>query len=241
AGFERLGLNEEAMQIVVHVDGKRTAADVANAAGKDAFNAYKLLEALRALGLLSKLQVKDEFAFVTDAVTDGEDAWASRANELMTAAETEDLDLGVPSLDEPPVAEPAAPAAVAATLAAKEPQWGYEDAQIETPRQASPPPPPPAPAHKPVPAPPRRTQQVAPRTLSATQTQRKRQTSNPTPPPKRSRAPVFTLIVVMLIAAAGYAFWTWWSGQQGAAAQARPSGLKPTATRTTPPRAVVQP
>ena len=240
AGFERLGLNEEAVQIVVQVDGKRTAADVANAAGKDAFNAYKLLEALRALGLLSKLQVKDEFAFATDAVTDGEDAWASRANELMTAADTEDLDLGVPSLDEPPVAEPGAPAAVAATLAAKEPQWGYEDAQIETPRPASPPPPP-APAHKPVPAPPRRTQQVASRTLSATQTQRKRQISNPTPPAKRSRAPVFTLIVLMLIAAAGYAFWTWWSGQQGAAAQARPSGLKPTATQGTPPRAVVQP
>src|SRR5436309_2688153 len=113
AGFERLGLNEEAVQIVVQVDGKRTAADVANAAGKDAFNAYKLLEALRALGLLSKLQVKDEFAFATDAVTDGEDA--------------------------------------------------------------------------------------------------------------------------------GYAFGTWWSGQQGAAAQARPSGLKPTATQSTPPRAVVQP
>jgi hypothetical protein len=238
AGFERLGLNEEAVQIVVQVDGKRTAADVANAAGKDAFNAYKLLEALRALGLLSKLQVKDEFAFATDAVTDGEDAWTSRANELMTAADTEDLDLGVPSQDEPPVIEPAAPAAVAATLAAKEPQWGFDDA-----RQASPPPPsppPPAPAHSPVPAPPRRTQHVAPRTLSATQTQRKRQISNAAPPPKRSRAPVFTLIVLMLIAAAGYAFWTWWSGQQGAIAQARPSGLKPVATQSTLPRATVQ-
>jgi len=242
AGFERLGLNEEAVQIVVQVDGKRTAADVANAAGKDAFNAYKLLEALRALGLLSKLQVKDEFAFATDAVTDGEDAWTSRANELMTAADTEDLDLGVPSLDEPPVAEPAAPAAIAATLAATEPQWGYEDAQIETPRQASPPPPPPpppVPAHNPVPPPPRRTQHIAPRTLSATQTQRKRQVSNPAPHPKRSRAPVFTLIVLMLIAAAGYAFWTWWSGQQAAVAQARPSGLKPAATQSTPPRAAI--
>ena len=241
AGFDRLGLNEEAVQIVVQVDGKRTAADVANAAGKDAFNAYKLLEALRALGLLSKLQVKDEFAFATDAVTDGEDAWTSRANELMTTADTEDLDLGVPSLDEPPVAEPAAPAAVAATLAATEPQWGYEDAQIETPRQASPPapPPPPPPVHNSVPPPPRRTQHVAPRTLSATQTQRKRQISNAAPPPKRSRAPVFTLIVLMLIAAAGYAFWTWWSGQQAAVAQARPGGLKPAATQSTPPRVVV--
>src|SRR5947209_2717595 len=63
AAFERLGLNEEAAQIAAQVDGKRSASDIANMSGKDVFNVYKLLEALRALGLLTKAQVKDEFAF----------------------------------------------------------------------------------------------------------------------------------------------------------------------------------
>src|SRR6266566_10082706 len=45
--FRRLGLNEDAEQIVAQIDGNSTAADVAARSGKDIFNVYKLLEALR--------------------------------------------------------------------------------------------------------------------------------------------------------------------------------------------------
>ena len=231
--FERLGLNEEAAQIAAQVDGKRTAADIANTSGKDVFNVYKLLEALRALGLLTKAQVKDEFAFDTAAVSDAADAWNSRADELIaTASEGEDLDLGVPPQEEPPVKEPAAPAAVAASLA-NEPQWGFDDAQIEAAQQDAPPQqptPPPAPKPKPVviatpkpqpivmPSPPRSRPKPPVQTQRRIPTQARR--IEP-PPPPRSRVPVFTLIFIMFIAAAGYAFWTWWSGQQTTQAFAR--------------------
>ena len=231
AAFERLGLNEEAAQIAAQVDGKRTAADIANTSGKDVFNVYKLLEALRALGLLTKAHVKDEFAFDAAAVSDAADAWNNRADELIASAgEGEDLDLGVEPQEEPPVKEPGAPAAVAATLA-NEPQWGFDDAQIEAAQQAAPPPAPvPPPASKPkhvvipmpkqpaVAAPPR------PRPKPPVQTQRRipTQARRIEPPQPRSRVPVFTLIFIMFIAAAGYAFWTWWSGQQTTQAFARP-------------------
>src|SRR5260221_11099490 len=54
--FRRLGLNQDAEDIAIHIDGSNTAADVAASSGKDAFNVYKLLEALRGLGLLTKAQ-----------------------------------------------------------------------------------------------------------------------------------------------------------------------------------------
>jgi septal ring-binding cell division protein DamX len=238
AAFERLGLNEEAGQIAAQVDGKRSAADIANTSGKDVFNVYKLLEALRALGLLTKSQVKDEFAFETAAVSDAADAWNSRADELIAStSEGEDLDLGVPSQDEPPVREPAAPVGAAATMA-KEPQWGFDEAQIEAAQKAVPPPPLPA-APKPMLAEMPRPQPVVaprPRPSIPTQTQRKR----PSPPrvvepqSTRSRVPVFTLIFLMFIAAAGYAFWTWWSGQQTTQAFAQSQIRRPAPHVATP-------
>ena len=79
--FARLGLNEDASEIARKIDGKRTAAEIAAITGKDVFNTYKLLEALRALGLLRKLEskaeVKDELAFASVGVADAADAWSS--------------------------------------------------------------------------------------------------------------------------------------------------------------------
>jgi hypothetical protein len=82
--FRRLGLNQDAEEIAAQIDGRNSAADVANAAGKDAFNLYKLLEALRALGLLvkgDKPQVTSEVGPIDDfagaGVADAADMWAT--------------------------------------------------------------------------------------------------------------------------------------------------------------------
>src|SRR5712692_4242295 len=78
-GFGRLGLNEEAEQIASQIDGSRSAAEIAAATGKDVFNVYKLLEALRTLGLLQRSAAAapaagfDDFAAV--GVGDASDAW----------------------------------------------------------------------------------------------------------------------------------------------------------------------
>src|SRR5215212_7951396 len=47
--FGRLGLNEDAEAIVAEVDGTKSAAEVAAASGRDAFNVYKLLHAFATL------------------------------------------------------------------------------------------------------------------------------------------------------------------------------------------------
>src|SRR6266478_2275754 len=52
--FRRLGLNEDAEQIVAQIDGVSTAAEVAGRSGKEVFNVYKLLEALRLLHLVTR-------------------------------------------------------------------------------------------------------------------------------------------------------------------------------------------
>src|SRR5260221_9930990 len=102
--FRRLGLNQDAENIAGHIDGSNTAADVAAASGKDAFNVYKLLEALRVLGLLSKAQATSQVSagdthqdFASVGVADAADAWHTDAKF--------DLD------DEPPLS--LAPAAAA--------------------------------------------------------------------------------------------------------------------------------
>ena len=79
--FGRLGLNEDAEAIVAEVDGSKSAAEVASASGRDAFNVYKLLHALATLGILTtKPQVTPEFSldedFASAGVADASDMWA---------------------------------------------------------------------------------------------------------------------------------------------------------------------
>ncbi|MGK2859664.1 MAG: DUF4388 domain-containing protein [Thermoanaerobaculia bacterium] len=52
--FSSLGLNQEAETITSSIDGVRTAAEIASESGSDAFNVYKLLNALNLLGLVEK-------------------------------------------------------------------------------------------------------------------------------------------------------------------------------------------
>jgi len=54
--YPELGLNQEADTILTSVDGSRTAAEVVEASSSDAFNVYKLLQALEHLGLIDRRQ-----------------------------------------------------------------------------------------------------------------------------------------------------------------------------------------
>lgn len=54
--FSSLGLNQEAEAITARIDGVLTAADIASESGSDAFNVYKLLNALNLLGLVQKVE-----------------------------------------------------------------------------------------------------------------------------------------------------------------------------------------
>ncbi|HYS53673.1 MAG TPA: DUF4388 domain-containing protein [Thermoanaerobaculia bacterium] len=186
--FSRLGLNEDASEIASKIDGKRTAAEIAAVTSKDVFNTYKLLEALRALGLLRRLdakaEVKDELAFASVGVADAADAWSSGK---MPAFEVE---------PEPPV-QPTGEVAPAPPSTSMLPdlQWGFDDAQIETASKAAsapPPPPPPPPVSR----------------MSQTQTRR-------TPPQftrveakkKKRQAPVFLLVVLLIAGAVAFSVW----------------------------------
>jgi uncharacterized protein DUF4388 len=63
--FRRLGLNEDAEAITTQIDGAKSAADVATASRRDTFNAYKLIHALATLGILTRVDrtpAQPEFA-----------------------------------------------------------------------------------------------------------------------------------------------------------------------------------
>jgi len=186
--FTNLGLNEDASEIASKIDGSRTAAEIAAASAKDIFNTYKLLEALRALGLLrrvdAKPQVKDELEFAAAGVTDAADAWSSGK---MPAFELE------PEPPVEPMMESAPPPATAIVPVPSDVQWGFDEAQIETASKAASVPPPPPSAR-----------------LTQTQTRR--------PPPqftrpqqkKSSSAPVFALIFFLILGGAGFGAWYYW-------------------------------
>jgi septal ring-binding cell division protein DamX len=185
--FQRLGLNDEAAEIAANIDGTRSAAEIAGSSGKDVFNTYKLLEAMRVLGLLRKEQKPDELGFAGIGVADASESWSSGK---MPAFETE---------PEPPVSPmgedaPPPPAAVAASAA--EIQWGFDDAQIETAtKAATPPPPPPQSRQRP----------------SQTQTRRTPPQFTRPPTKKQRQVPVFAFVVLLIIVAAGFGGWYWWS------------------------------
>src|ERR1051325_767270 len=130
--YRRLGLNEDADAIVAEIDGEKSAADVAAVSGADAFNVYKLIEALRALGLVTRIERThgapelsfDDFE--SAGVSDASDAWAMEPTVETPVPVPADVPLVVPSAPDP---EP-------------EPQWGFDEAQSETARRPAEPPPP---------------------------------------------------------------------------------------------------
>jgi hypothetical protein len=218
--FSRLSLNDEAEQIVTHVDGSRNAAEVSVESGKDAFNVYKLLLALATIGVLARREggaaAPEAENFASAGVSDAADRWSfddAPEQPAISAWDTDDaavaMEQDAPELvhpDEPgptlevpvtphvstpappPIAMPVPPP----PLAVEEPQWGFDEAQIEAARRAAVP-------------------------VSSASTE-------PPPPPmkavvKKASKPdrwlwlmVFAIVVVGLGVAAPYA-WNWWEAR----------------------------
>src|SRR5207244_5687379 len=88
AAFESLGLNEEAGEIAAQIDGRKSAAEIASATGKEVFNVYKLLEALRILGVINKgaAPPEEDFRFESAGVADAADVWSAPPEEVPVAA-----------------------------------------------------------------------------------------------------------------------------------------------------------
>ena len=114
-------------------------------------------------------------------------------------------DLGV---DPMPAWEEAPPAPAAKS----EPQWGFDEAQIEAARRASTPPPPITPAP---------SLTASPRFVR---------------PKKKSRSPLLgILLTILILAGAGYAAWWWWQNREQTPTQTASAAPAPVTTTTAAP------
>jgi septal ring-binding cell division protein DamX len=256
--FGRLGLNEDADAIVDAIDGTRSAAEVAAASGRDAFNVYKLMQALATLGILSKAQALHEFSLAEGVAADASDAWddaqtspAFELDETVAAAqptiemsfnadETAAMSSSLPDRSawdevEPDesVTPPPAPAweTPLSTVAARiptpipapieerpldvpqEPQWGFDEAQLETANRG---------ADQPSAA---RASTVEPMRGQAAG--------------ERKRSGLWiALVLIAVLAGAGYGGFLWWQNRQSApdeplVAQRQAIATAPTTTAAT--------
>ena len=207
--FRRLGLNEDAEQIVAKIDGGNTAADVAAQSGKDIFNVYKLLEALRLLKLVTRIDKPP-----AEHEVYGGDAWDVENPDFTLDDVAPTMPLAAveaPRVDsatmEIPALNIAAPAASvwddpvdddqfsATEIApppigpAPEPQWGFDEAQIEAARRAAVP-------------------------LHGDDVPTSAMTSDFPPPEQRKRSMLMPLLLLLLVVIGGYAGWNWWQQRQ---------------------------
>ncbi len=230
--FRRLGLNEQAESIVEHIDGTKSVADVATASGGETFNVYKLMHALAILGILKRREGQqfslDDFAAA--GVADASDMWSEPEpqpqptpmfeldeaeavrqptmeiripeepetpaasawdDETETAEELPPVPAPMPAWDTPPRQSAPMPIPVPVEPPAEaEEQWGFDEAQIETARRGTVIPPastPPPPAMK------------------------------RAKPARGSRLPLLiALMLVFILAGAGYFGFRYWQGLQEA-------------------------
>jgi hypothetical protein len=228
--FRRLGLNEDAEQIVAKIDGNNTAADVAAQSGKDIFNVYKLLEALRLLKLVTRIDKPP-----VEHEVSGGDAWDVENPDFtlddvaptmpLAAVEAPRIDsatMEIPALnmtapassvwDEPVdddqfSATELAPPPIATVL---EPQWGFDEAQIEAARRAA------GPLHG--------DDEVPTSAMTSD-----------VPPEPRKRSMLMPLLLLLLIAVGGYAGWNWWQQRQPAKSVSATAVPPVTRTQTSAP------
>lgn len=224
--FRRLGLNEDAEQIVAQIDGSNSAAEVAAKSGKDTFNVYKLLEALRLLRLVTRVgkplaehevyapsTAKDEWDvenpdFTLDDVTPAVAA-AAPVDRWAPAAESGTMELNSPAWKPPEPASAPKPAVTSVwdepveddafsstelapppITPAVEPQWGFDEAQIEAARRAA------VPVHG--------SEKVPTSKEAGAMTPSK---------PKSRLGFLLTILVILILAAAAYPAWMWWQSR----------------------------
>jgi hypothetical protein len=254
--FRRLGLNEDAEQIVAQIDGSNTAAEVAGRSGKEVFNVYKLLEALRLLNLLhrSDKPPAEHEGYAPSPATaewdvenpdftldDVAPVVPAPIEHWAPAADSATMEIPVVSAPAwaPPDPGPKPPSrsvwdesadddaltgteiAPPPVASAAEPQWGFDDAQIEAARRAA------VPVH--------RTESV-PTSIDAPAMK---------PPKPRGRLGLLlTVLVILILAGAAYPAWMWWQDRNAQApvvvrASHKLPKLRPlvVATATEPPAA----
>jgi septal ring-binding cell division protein DamX len=243
-GFRRLGLNDDAEQIVAQIDGSASAAEVASRSGKDVFNVYKLIEALRLLRLVTRVDkppaehevyapspeteqwgienpdfTLDDVAPTVPGVAAQWTAPADAGTMQHPTTATAKLPAWIPEepaaapkpathsvWDEPDGDDAFAATAVMPAAASAEPQWGFDEAQIEAARRAA------VPVHGDSGVP----------TSSA---------DGPVVKPAKPRSRLgflLTILAVLIIAGAAYPAWLWW--------QSRSAPEPGVVVRRTPPK-----
>lgn len=226
--FASLGLNDEAEGIAAEIDGTKNATDIAAAAGKDEFNAFKLLHALATLGLLTRRSdvaavpmeetapPPDDFASV--GVADASEVWNPPAPSFTIEDEpVEEIALGQEPIPESPsipeeasAPMPAWNAPVAAAPVSPPPQreeWGFDEAQIETAKAAS--------VAKP----------AAPASRSA-----RSPLAKPAPRKGGALRALMAVLVLAVLGGAGFAGWKYWQSRPAAAPAASTNAPAPTVT-----------
>lgn len=222
--FRRLGLNEDAEQIAAQIDGISTAAEVAGRSGKEVFNVYKLLEALRLLRLVNRAgkptaehevyapsPATAEWDVENPDFTLDDVAPAAAAPVLPQWAPAGSATMEIPAVHAPASWTPPGPAprppsssvwdepddsiggteiAPPPIAPAAEPQWGFDDAQIEAARRAA------VPVHG---------SESVPTSIDPPAMK---------PPKPRSRLGILlTTLVILILAGAAYPAWQWWQSR----------------------------
>jgi septal ring-binding cell division protein DamX len=217
--FRRLGLNEDAEQIAAQIDGSKSAAEIAAVADKDIFNVYKLLEALRLLGLITRLGKAPATHEVLDVPAAEVENPDFTLDDVAPVAAESSATMEMPALtgfDAPPEHDAFAETEIAPLPVAPpqaEPQWGFDEAQIETARRAE--------------VPVRADEELPDDSAAVVAT-------------KPRRSILMPLLLLLVVAGAAYGGWVWWQRQQTPAPAVV---LRPSPPRRTPPsgKAVVVP
>jgi septal ring-binding cell division protein DamX len=239
--FGRLGLNEDAEAIVAEVDGVKSAAEVASASGRDAFNVYKLLQALATLGILTvKAQVTPEFSldddFSSAGVADASDMWSEPTPLQEPQFELDEANVSGPTLEVPNLSFDADETAALPTSTPSRSAWDEaEDEPVTPPPPAATMPswdtPPPA-MVAPIPVPVEPPADATEEQWGFDEAQIETARRAAEPPPKKSipaAAPMprgkvkeggkrlgllIALLVVLVLAGAAYGGFWWWQKQQ---------------------------
>lgn len=244
--FRKLGLNEQAEGIVRQIDGERSVAEVATASGGETFNVYKLVLALATLRILTRVdRAAAQPEFVLDdlaaaGVADAADVWNEEPQPQPTPAfELDEAEaLAQPTLEIQ--IPPETPDVTAASA------WDEEEEE----EVAAPLPPPPPTMPESMPAwdlPPRA---AAPQPIPAVvepsaeaeeeqwgfdeaqiETARASMAapSRSAPPPKpggRRYGFVIALLLIAILAGAGYAGFVWWQGREEGGVRGLVSGTR---------------